>query len=186
MSDRSKGDGLEQWHLALPVKGLDHRSSAVFRSLLCSFQKVEFCPKASPSSTFPAHTFIWIAPLSLISRYSSLSPVSFSSFPVFPVAFWCLLHHFTFFSSDTVFYFHTFNSSLNIHLWSLHVATPICSKLHHLLLSAITQLKFTLQPPPPTHTPCLPPHFPHLLPLRLGSDSTCKWWRWFWPAGCTE
>lgn len=38
----------------------------------------------------------------------------------------------------------------------------------------------------PIHTPCLPPHFPHLLPLRLGSDGTCKWrQRWFWPACCT-
>lgn len=168
MAERSKGDGLEQWHLALPVEGLDHRSSAVFRSLLCSFQKVEFCPKASPSSTSPAHTFIWIAPLSLISWYSSLSPVSFSSFPVFPVAFWCLLHHFTFFSSDTVFYFHTFNSSLNIHLWSLHVrhlfflSCTICCFLPSPNSSSLSNL-----PLPHTHPAC-PLTSPTSSPSDLG------------------
>lgn len=50
-------------------------------------------------------------------------------------------------------------------------ATPICSKLHHLLLSAVTQLALTLHPP--THT--LPaPLFPSLPSLRLGSKSICK------------
>lgn len=41
-------------------------------------------------------------------------------------------------------------------------ATPICSMLHHLLLSAITQLTLSL------HTPCLPPCSPHFLPSDLG------------------
>lgn len=62
LTEWEREDGLEQWHLALPVsitEGLDYRSPAVFHSLLCSFQKVEFAPRLHlPPHHLHTHKFI--------------------------------------------------------------------------------------------------------------------------------
>lgn len=70
------------------------------------------------------------------------------------------------------------NSSLALHLWSHCVQTPVCCTVSCticcFLLSPNSSSLFTSPTTPPAHTslpaPSLPP------PLRLGSNSTCKWW----------
>lgn len=130
--------------------------------------------KASPSTTSSADTFIpdttWCTHHP--SVFPCITSISFlKEFDIFPVACWCL-----FLYSFCCFAF--FPPYFTPHLVLVRTcATPICSKLHHLLLPAITQLELTLQPPLPphthTHTPACPLTSPPP-PLRLGSDCTCK------------
>lgn len=155
-------DGFAQWHLVLRVykRGIDYGFPAVFHSLLCSFQKVSL-----PSTTShppPAPTNSTHHPV-MFCNGTPLRAHFFAVVSYFPRGFLVSAHliTLTFLTgiSDKDFFilFSYFNSSLNIH----PCATPICSKLHHLLLSAITRLKLTLQLPPLPHThpacPLTPP-----------------------------
>lgn len=171
-----RGGGVAQRHLLFGVykRGLDSGSSAVFHSLLCSFQKVSLPsttshPPLTPTNSTP-HPAMFCNRTPLRAHFPSV--VSY-----FPCGFLVSTHFITLtfltgISDKDVFFFlfSYFNSSLNIH----PCATPICSKLHHLLLSAITRLKLTLQLPPLPHTHPACPLTPYHLPFRPGSDRTCK------------
>lgn len=88
------------------------------------------------------------------------------------VAFWYLLHHFVFFFSFSVmlYFIHIlyFITQYPLSIWSQHVrhlfvlSCTICCFLPSPNSSSLSN------PPLPTHTTCLPPHFPHLLPSDLG------------------
>lgn len=133
--------------------------SCCFHDLLCSFQKLESfyglcCQIAShtqlqvklSSSHVSFFAIFFPPPVSFLHGFqTSYIRVLFS----FPVLKW-----FCFYS---LIFFHT--------LYPQHATSPIRSKLHHLLLSAITPLTLTLDPLPTLTLPA--PHFPHLLPQDL-------------------
>lgn len=144
------------------VAGFISWSPAVCHSLLCSFQRCQFCLEASsPSATSSAHasqtrhTFI-----SLI-----LLPIVFKDF-IFPVLVASGLYTVSVILI-TIFYSFEFITSHSL-LVGTRSTTFFCFKLHHLLLSAVTRFKahsprrspFPFPPPPPA--------------LRLGSNSACK------------
>lgn len=111
---------------------------------------------------------------SLVSYYDFFAP-SFSQqfmFSQWPCGVSSIPFIFFFSFSVILYYFFILsNSSLNMHLWSLHVqhlfvlSCTICCFLPSPNSSSLSKPPL---PPSHTHTPCLPPHFPHLLPSDLG------------------
>lgn len=135
--------------------------SLFFHGLLCSSQNA-VCPRALLSTTSPAHTFMLNTSTHEANIFLFFPKTDIWDDILSPVFIYSIQSLHWGFSLHTLF----------ITRYPPLVTTcgkPICSKLHHLLLSAITQLKLTLHP----HTHALPaPSLPSPPPPQT-------WVRWY-------